>query len=110
MHLTQLPQFPAFPKIFRGKIIDVAEAFCCLEESGQWLENVDKTHLVLASGKTVNQKGLKCTSSSAHASYFAPKVMTTSIELLFKSKFTTDINGYVKEKPRLVTTESIFLF
>ena len=25
----------------------------CLEESGQWLENVDCTHLVLASGKLV---------------------------------------------------------
>ena len=29
---------------------------CCLEESGQWLENVDGTHLVLASGKLVLQK------------------------------------------------------
>ena len=29
------------------KIVDVAE------ESGQWLENVDRTHLVLASGKLV---------------------------------------------------------
>ena len=27
-----------------------------LEESGQWLENVDQTHLVLASGKLVTQK------------------------------------------------------
>ena len=27
-----------------------------LEESGHWLENVDQTHLVLASGKTVLQK------------------------------------------------------
>ena len=27
-----------------------------LEESGQWLENVDRTHLVLASGKPVLQK------------------------------------------------------
>ena len=27
-----------------------------LEESGQWLENVDRTHLVLASGKLVLQK------------------------------------------------------
>ena len=29
---------------------------CCLEKSGQWLENVDQTHLVLASGKLVVQK------------------------------------------------------
>ena len=27
----------------------------CLEESGQWLENADKIHLVLASGKLVLQ-------------------------------------------------------
>ena len=26
------------------------------EESGQWLENIDRTHLVLASGKPVLQK------------------------------------------------------
>ena len=31
----------------------------CLEESGQWLENVDCTHLVLASGKLVLQRILK---------------------------------------------------
>ena len=31
----------------------------CLEESGQWLENVDRTHLVLASGKLVLQRILK---------------------------------------------------
>ena len=52
MHLTQQPQvcFPAFSKNFRGKIIDVAEANQqrWLEESGQWLKNVD---LVLASGQ-----------------------------------------------------------
>ena len=30
----------------------------CLEESGQRLENVDRTHLVLASGKLVLQKRL----------------------------------------------------
>ena len=29
---------------------------CCLERSGQWLENVDQTHLVLASGKLALQK------------------------------------------------------
>ena len=28
----------------------------CLEKSGQCLENVDQTHLVLASGKLVQQK------------------------------------------------------
>ena len=46
--LTQYSQ-----KKFRGKIIDVAEVNQqrWLEEIGQWLENVDRTHLVLARGK-----------------------------------------------------------
>ena len=30
-----------------------------LEESGQWLDNVDQTHLVLASGKLALQKTLR---------------------------------------------------
>ena len=46
--LTQQPpvRFPGFPKF-----IDVAEVnqWRWLQESGQWLENVDRTHLVLAS-------------------------------------------------------------
>ena len=35
------------------KVIDVAEVnqWRWLEESGQWLENVDRTHLILASGQ-----------------------------------------------------------
>ena len=31
----------------------------CLEERGQWLENVDQTHKVKASGKLVLQKKVK---------------------------------------------------
>ena len=40
------------------KIVDVAEVNQqhCLEESGQWLYNVDQTHLLLASGKLVLNK------------------------------------------------------
>ena len=40
-----------------AQIVNVAEVNhpCCFEESGQWLENVDQTHLVLASGKLVLQ-------------------------------------------------------
>ena len=36
---------------------DVAEVnqWCCLEESGCWLENVDQTNLVLATGKVISQ-------------------------------------------------------
>ena len=39
-------------------IIEVGEVnqWHWLEESGQWFENVDPTHLVLASGKPVLQK------------------------------------------------------
>ena len=68
MLLVQQPQarIPAFPKFIRRKIINVAEVNQrrCLEESGQWLENVDPTHLVLASGKPVLQKKtlVQCTS------------------------------------------------
>ena len=50
---------PSVPEIFsEEKIIDVAEVNQRrrLEESGQWLESVDRTHLVLASGKPVLQK------------------------------------------------------
>ena len=53
-------RFPAFLIFFRGNIVDVAEVnqWRRYEENGQWLENVDQTHVVLASGKLV-QKGLK---------------------------------------------------
>ena len=50
---------PAFPKISsEEKITDVTEVYqqCCLEESGQRLENADRTHLDLASGKPLLQK------------------------------------------------------
>ena len=53
---TQQPQvrISVFPKIY----FDVAEIYQrpWLEESGQRLENVDQTYLVLASGKLVPQK------------------------------------------------------
>ena len=45
---------------FGGTIIDVAEVnkWSWLEESGQWFENEYRTHLILASGKPVQQKRL----------------------------------------------------
>ena len=49
---------PIIPKIFsEEKNVDVAEVKPrpCLEESEQWLENVDQTHLILASGKLVQK-------------------------------------------------------
>ena len=43
---------------FGGKIIDVAEVnwWPWFKDCGEWLENVDWTHLVLASGNSVPQK------------------------------------------------------
>ena len=58
--LASKPSCPGFnSQIFsRGKIVDVAEVnkWPCLEKSRQWVENVDQTLLVLASGKLVLQK------------------------------------------------------
>ena len=51
-----LVRFPKFPKNFRGKIIDVAEVNQCHWFRGTWHENVNSTHLVLASGNPVLQK------------------------------------------------------
>ena len=57
MLLTQQPGFDCehSRNFFRGKIINITEVnqWRWLEESGQWLENVDRTHLVLVSGKPV---------------------------------------------------------
>ena len=54
-------RFPVFPKkIQMKKIANFPEVnqWSCLEESGQWLENVYQTHLELASGRLVLQKRL----------------------------------------------------
>ena len=60
--LASGPRCPGFDsqcyQIFsEEKIIIVAEVDQqrCLEESGQWLENVDQSHLVLAMGSLVLQ-------------------------------------------------------
>ena len=50
---------PSIPEIFsEEKIVNVAEVNLrgSLEENGLWIENVDRTNLVLASGKLVLQK------------------------------------------------------
>ena len=51
-----IPSIP--PKKFRGKTINVADIiqWCWLEDSRQWLENVDWTNVVRASGKPSGQK------------------------------------------------------
>lgn len=53
------------------KKINVAEVnlYLCLEENGQWLENVDRAHLVLASCKLVlhnSMKGAACKLNPFH--------------------------------------------
>ena len=50
--LAVLGSIPSITKLFSDKkIVDVGEVNQrhCVEESGPWLENVDQTHLVLAS-------------------------------------------------------------
>ena len=57
--LASVPSCPRFDTtVFEHKIVNVVEVNqrLCLEESGQWLENIDQTHLVLAGGKLVQQK------------------------------------------------------
>ena len=54
-----LGSIPSIPKYFSDKtIVDAAEVnqLRYLEESGQWLENVDLNHRALVSGKLVQQK------------------------------------------------------
>ena len=56
---ADMGSIPSVPqKNSEETIIDVAEVNQqrWLEESGQWLENLDQTHLVLACGKPVLQK------------------------------------------------------
>ena len=53
--LSCLGSIPSVPKKnSEEKIVDVADVNqrCCIEESVQWLENVDQTHLELVSGKS----------------------------------------------------------
>ena len=52
---------PSIPEILRGKIINVAEVSQqrWIEESGQCLENVDWTHLVLAEASQCYKKVFK---------------------------------------------------
>ena len=48
-----LGSIPSIPEIISDeKCVNIAKVHqqCCLDESGQWRENVDQTHLVMASG------------------------------------------------------------
>ena len=62
-YLLPDPSAPGFDSqhsryIFRGKNVKVAEdnRRRCLEASEQWLGNIDRSYLVLASGKLVIEK------------------------------------------------------
>ena len=64
--LASGPSCPGFnsqhsPKNVIGKSVNVANVnqWHCLKESGQWLEKVDQTRLVLISGKIVLQKDVE---------------------------------------------------
>ena len=50
---------PSCDSNFEEKIADAAKVnqWDCLEESRQWLENVDQTHLVLVGGNATNIGG-----------------------------------------------------
>ena len=50
-----LGSIPSNTKKFSEEIFHDNQ-WCCLEESGHWLDNVDQTHLVLGSAKLVLQK------------------------------------------------------
>ena len=73
---------PGIPKIIsEEKIIGFTEVnqWRSLEENGQWLENVDRTHLELASGKPVLQKSLPdFPASSTASSVWPPRPCTRS--------------------------------
>ena len=58
MDLLPDPAAPGLIHSIPEKIVNVTEVNQrgCLEESGHWLENVDRTRLVLAIGKLVLQK------------------------------------------------------
>ena len=63
-------------------MINVADVnqWCWLEESGQWLENVIWTHLVLASGKQVLQKQVVTNSASNSCSKFESLISVPTIQ------------------------------
>ena len=66
---------PSSPELFLDeKIVSAAEVNQrhCLEESGQWHENVDQTQLVLARGKLV----LQTTIAKPPSRYSTPLVIT----------------------------------
>ena len=83
-----LGSIPVFAKIFqRKKIVNVVEVnqHRCLEGSGQWLENVDQTLQVQASGKLVEQKEpwvRNLATKFAAAEFYGPVKLTKALPSL----------------------------
>ena len=67
------PSCPRFDSLHSRNIAGVNQQRW-LEESGQWLENVDRNHQVLASGKPVLQKITTLTTSctNVHPDLISP--------------------------------------
>ena len=81
-HPAALGSIPSVPqKNFRGNIIKIAEVNQRnrFEKSGQWHENVDRSHLVLAGGKPVLQKRRKRQARVAASPGTVRKVLTRNI-------------------------------
>ena len=66
--ISILASGPSCPGLDSKKIVNVSEAnqWRCLEKSEQWLCNVERTHLILASGKQVLQKIMEVDKTANH--------------------------------------------
>ena len=77
--LTQQPGFDpqCFPQNLRGNIIELVKVNqrCSLEDCVQWLENVDRFHLVLASGEPILHKIDQTDGLSGRNPCFGLKIM-----------------------------------
>ena len=92
---------------FRVKINNVAEVNQqrWLDEGGQWLENVDCTHLVLASGKPDVQKRLTPTKTRFPGPRFDERGETTTLTVEREGLFDVAVNKVLPEmklKPETV--------
>ena len=75
---------PSFPWYFLGKV----NQWRCLEESGQWLENIDWTHL-----KLVLQKSLELHLAKSHPVYLICLAISVSAKNLKQVPF--DLNSII---------------
>ena len=82
---------------FRGKLIGVTQINYgrWFEESGQWLENVDQTHIVLASGKPQQEKRKRSSLATNWASLSMMFLRSLSAGGCGKSMMETRMNETV---------------